>query len=282
MVEVAYNTSYGRTTLGEVLCPLDCCCTYGVSSYRINQVVSRLSSLWNFGKIAKEDAAEERVNRRYSEHVSKNRKTSRPSILFGLGAMNRIDQASGKLIMQKYFQLLTTIIWHVGFSSGKWNTAKVGGRRRKAHGEIRRNGGKIPGKSWGEATTHSGGKVRKTQNGGRGRSSALERSRRVDEWRRKRRRKEQRKNWSMRSVHDRGTLNARLWVEFKLAIEFRQRWRAVLPWVDTASRKCLTYPLFLLWLTSVSWDQQVRWKSQEGDNLGRFWGCVLLWLDLLV
>jgi len=28
--------------------------------------------------------------------------------VFGLGAMNRIDQGSGKLIMQKYFQLLTT------------------------------------------------------------------------------------------------------------------------------------------------------------------------------
>ena len=25
--EVAYSTSYGRTTLGEVLCPLDCCRT---------------------------------------------------------------------------------------------------------------------------------------------------------------------------------------------------------------------------------------------------------------
>jgi len=37
-------------------------------------------------------------------------RTGRHSILFGLGAMNRIDQASGKLIMQKYFQLLTTII----------------------------------------------------------------------------------------------------------------------------------------------------------------------------
>ena len=150
MVEVAYNTSYGRTTLGEVLCPLDCCCTYGVSSYRINQIVntkSRISSLWNFGQIAKEDAAEERINRRYSEHVSKNRKTSRHGILFGLGAMNRIDQASGKLIMQKYFQLLTTIIWHVGFSSGKWNTAKVGGRRRKAHGEIRWNRGQLPKKA---------------------------------------------------------------------------------------------------------------------------------------
>ena len=34
--------------------------------------------------------------------------------LFGLGAMDRIDQASGKLIIQKYFQLLTTIVEHAG------------------------------------------------------------------------------------------------------------------------------------------------------------------------
>jgi len=49
-------------------------------------------------------------------------------------------------------------------------------------------------KSWGEAMTRRGGKVRKKQNGGRGRSSGLERSRRVDRWRRKRRGKGKKNN----------------------------------------------------------------------------------------
>ena len=125
MVEVAYNTSYGRISLGEVLVHLTAVALMAFLVTRINQVVntkSRISYLWNFGQIAKEDAAEERINWKYSEHESTNRKTSEDFAtqypLFGLDAMNRIDQASGKLIMQKYFQLLTTIIWHVKYGKG--------------------------------------------------------------------------------------------------------------------------------------------------------------------
>ena len=33
------------------------------------------------------------------------------------------------------------------FSSGRWNTEKAGGRRRKAHGEIRSNRGQLPKKA---------------------------------------------------------------------------------------------------------------------------------------
>ena len=216
-----------------------------------------------------------------NSRTGKHRKTSRHSILFGLGAMNRIDQAS---IMQKYFQLLTTIIWHVGFSSGKWNPEKAGGRRRKAHGEIRWNGGKIPGKKAAKA----GEKQRRAeearcQEEEAKRGVGEEQRAREEQKRRRMEEEEKRKGEKENLKHEkcpwqRCFKRQTPWVEFKLAIEFRQRWRAVLPWVDTASRKCFTYPLFLLWLTSVSWD---RWRSHEGDNLGRVWGCALLWLHLL-
>ena len=172
--------------------------TYGVSSYRINQVVNTILYLWNFGQSAREDAAEERINLKYSEHESTNRKTSEDFAtqypLFGLDAMNRIDQASGKLIMQKYFQLLTTMIWHVGFSSGPGKKAAKAGERQRRAEEARCQEEEAKRRAGEEQ------RAREEQEG----------SKSVDTWTRKRRGKGKRKNWSMRSVYGRGTLNARL------------------------------------------------------------------------
>ena len=162
--------------------------------------------------------------------------------------------------MQRYFQLLTTIIWHVSFSSGKWNTDKAGGRNRL---------------KWRPNTRQKSCQEEEAK-----RRAGEEQERRCME-EEERRKGEKEKLKHEKCPWQRCFKRQTLWVEFQIGeiSYWAQRWRAVRPWVDTASRKCLTYPLFLLGLTSVSWD---RWRSQEGHNLGRVCGCALLWLHLLV
>ena len=150
--------------------------------------------------------------------------------------------------------------------------------RKRREEEIRWNGGQIRGKKVAKA-------AERQRRAEEARCQEEEAKRRAGEEQERRcvEAEEKRKGEKEKLKHEKCPWQ-RCFKRQTLSVEFEiggisywaQRWRAVRPWVDTASRKCLTYPL---WLTSVSWD---RWRSHEGDNLGRVCGWALLWLHLLV